>query len=99
MATVSLRKIKSVEPQQNFRLKLVWDGGSPVVVDFSSVIRAGGVFSELKDVDFFNKVRIGERKRTIEWPNLIDDLESPIIDLDAESLAAMAEEQNQRSTY
>ena len=92
MSSVTLPRIKSVEPRSNFKLAVSWDKGPRSVIDFSQDIE-NGIFSALKDPKLFERVRIGERSRTVEWPEPKDDLGYPIIEIDAESLAAMALDQ------
>jgi hypothetical protein len=77
------------------RLYIAWEDGPRATLDMAPSIRKGGVFSMLENPENFNKVRIGERGRTIEWPEPADAQGYPIIDIDAESLMAMLTAQKQ----
>lgn len=85
-----LRKISSVAVQGGFRLAIGWSEGAKAVVDLAGAIEQGGVFSPLSDAALFSKVRVGERGRTIEWPEPMGQSGEPLIEIDAEALAAMA---------
>lgn len=99
MATPAFPTIRSVSAQPDYKLSVTWDRGSRATIDFKKVIEEGGVFASLKNIDVFNKVKLGERNRTIVWPEPADDLGYPIIDIDAESLAAMSSEQGKESLF
>ena len=87
---IPLRKIGSVAVQGGFRLAIGWSEGAKTVVDLADAIEQGGVFSPLSDAALFSKVRVGERGRTIEWPEPTDGSGEPLIEIDAEALMAMA---------
>jgi hypothetical protein len=67
-----MNTITRVMIEPNFELRLTYVDGAEVLVDFKPVIEVGGVFARLKDLDFFNQVKIGSRGRSIEWPDEID---------------------------
>lgn len=67
-----MNTITQVIPEMNFQLQLTYADGVKVLVDFRPVIEIGGIFSRLKEPDFFNRVEIGSRGRSIEWPGEID---------------------------
>lgn len=89
MVSTSVMKLKSVEAKPNHKVAVVWSAGQKATIDFSRTIQKGGVFAALSDFELFQKVRIGERNRTVEWPEPRDEFGYPIIDIDAESLFAM----------
>ena len=93
MTEIALRRIKSAEARPGFRLAVAWDRGAGVVIDFSDMIKKGGVFAPLADPNKFNAVRVGENRRVVEWPEPKDDLGYPVIEIDAESLIAKAQQQ------
>lgn len=64
--------IEKIKPLRDFLLELNYSDGEVVVADFKPVIAKGGVFSVLADPQFFNRVRLGERGRYIEWPDELD---------------------------
>jgi hypothetical protein len=90
MSGEALPRLRSVAPKRGLRLAVTLEDGRDVVVEFASVIGRGGVFAHLRDPKLFAAVRIGDRRRTIEWP---DAGGQGVIDIDAESLLVMAEEQ------
>jgi len=67
-----LRAIRSVAPEQNYKLRLTYADGETIIVDFIPVIQRGGVFAPLSDPEFFSQVSIGERGRYIQWPGELD---------------------------
>jgi hypothetical protein len=87
------RFLRSVEAKPGFRLVVTSEDGDAVLLDFNAVLRRGGVFKSLRDEALFRRVRLGERHRTIEWPEPADPDGAPLIDIDAESLFMMAAEQ------
>jgi hypothetical protein len=81
-----MRRIKAVEAKANYCLVVSWERGQPIVVDLSDMVRKGGVFARLADMNVFAGVRIGDNNRVVEWPEPKDDLGHPIVSIDAESL-------------
>ena len=67
-----LRRIVKATPIGVRRIALTYLDGSSVVVDFSSMIRQGGIFEELKIEEFFSAVAIGESGRSISWPGELE---------------------------
>lgn len=67
-----IRRIDKLNVLPGRRLELGYVDGSVVVVNFENLIERGGVWAALGDAEFFTKVRIGERGRTVEWPGELD---------------------------
>ena len=84
-----LLTIEAIEPKPGFGLEIAWAGGAKSMVDLSSSIATGGVFAPLADPALFRKVRVGQRRRTVEWPEPVGDDGAPSIDIDADALSAM----------
>jgi len=99
MSGTPQRRIKAVEPRPGYRVAVTWDDLSPMVVSFADYVRRGGVFTPLVDENMFAEVRVGERRRTIEWPNPHGDDGEPLIDVDAETLLQMALHQKTESWF
>ena len=57
--------IISVVPSDNYSLKLRFEDGVEGVVDIAKLIEFTGVFSPLKDVDFFTQVRVHPELGTV----------------------------------
>jgi hypothetical protein len=81
--TAPLRRIASLETKGDKRLFVFWDDGSQGTIDLSSEIARGGVFAGLADDHVFHQVRIGSRRRSIEWRGQNDE---PLVDIDADAL-------------
>lgn len=67
-----LRKIRAVQAGAGFRLRITYDDGQTITVDFSPVIRQGGVFAPLADPAFFACAAVDPRGRAVSWPGEID---------------------------
>lgn len=70
--TPHLSRIVRVEPKPRFELRLTYDDGAVVVVEFRSVIRRGGVAAPLRDPEFFQRVRVERGGRALAWPGELD---------------------------
>jgi hypothetical protein len=63
------------------------------LVSVADLVRAGRIFTPLQDEAVFNRVRIGEGGRVVEWPEPADDDGNALIDIDAEALYRMGLQQ------
>lgn len=59
-------RVKQVIPQSGYKLKIVFSNNEQGIYDCSRPLDFG-VFRELKDVAYFNKVMV--RDGTVAWPN------------------------------
>lgn len=66
------RTIKAVQPEQELHLRIEYDDGQIIIVDFEPVIRQGGVFAPLADEQLFAQAKPGPRGRSVCWPGDID---------------------------
>lgn len=64
-----MRKIVGVEPLDDYKLIIEFDNGEKKLKDMKPYLEKG-VFSKLKDKDFFKEVKISFG--TISWDNDID---------------------------
>lgn len=65
-------RIRSVEPLDDFRLRLQFTDGSQREVDVSPYLH-GPIFEPVRaDVEFFRSVRVDPRMGTIVWSNGAD---------------------------
>jgi hypothetical protein len=64
--------IVSAAPLPDSRLRLTYEDGRVVEVDFRPLIARGGAFEPLSRPEVFEQVRIGEHGRYIEWPGELD---------------------------
>ena len=67
-----LRTIKGLHPERQHRLRIEYDDGQSIVIDFGPAIQRGGVFAPLADEQFFAKARPGPRGRSVCWPGDIE---------------------------
>ena len=67
-----MKRIASAEALPEHVVRLEYSSGESVQVDFTSLIKQGGVFAVLKDEDFFRQVTVDEDGRYIEWPGGLD---------------------------
>ncbi len=66
-------RITQVIHDQEYCLKLVFADGKQGTVDFHQrIVGRGGVFAPLKDLAFFQKVKVDPEIGTIVWPNEFD---------------------------
>ncbi len=67
-----LRRIVSVRARPDCRVEITFDGEAPAEVDFSQVVRSGGVFAPMADPAVFAQVALADGGRAICWPGDID---------------------------
>jgi hypothetical protein len=67
-----LNRITKATPQDKGVLSLTFDNGNEVSVDFTHLVRQGGVFAQLADPVFFNGVSVSADGRYVEWPGNLD---------------------------
>jgi hypothetical protein len=66
-----MKKILELRHVQDYRLALTFNDGVSGELDFSSEPMTG-VFTAWKNPEFFQRVHIGDRGRTLVWPDEID---------------------------
>lgn len=66
-----LVSVVDVEIVRPYTLRLVFDDASERIIDFQPVLY-GFYYSPLRDLAFFNQVRLDEEIGTIVWPNDAD---------------------------
>jgi len=71
-----------------------WCAGGQSLVDFSDDIALGPVFEPLRDERLFAQVRLIREGTVIEWPEPARYNGEPEIEIDADGLWHMAQEQN-----
>jgi hypothetical protein len=59
-------RIKAVTPKDDYKLMLVFTNGEKGVYDCSRLLDSG-VFKELKDINYFKKVRVVHG--SVAWPH------------------------------
>jgi len=64
-------RVRSFKIEAPYTLRIQFDDGAEQVVNFQPVL-AGELFSPLRDLDFFNQVKIDPEVHTLVWPNGAD---------------------------
>jgi len=59
-------RVKKVKAEENFQLRITFDNGKSGVFDMNPYLNFG-IFSELKDIKYFRKVK--PLYGTISWPH------------------------------
>ncbi|MEQ8968897.1 MAG: DUF2442 domain-containing protein [Coleofasciculus sp. C1-SOL-03] len=67
-----LKDIVDVQPLAGYQLHLRFDDGVEGIVDISQIIEFTGIFTPLKNPDYFAKVRVNHDLGTIQWENEAD---------------------------
>ena len=67
-----LHDVVAASYKGGYRIELVFDDGERGVVDFSSYLQRGGVFTRFHDVGFFRKFRVNPELGTLTWDGEID---------------------------
>jgi len=67
-----LKDIVSAEPLEGYRLHLRFEDGAEGTVDLTPHLSFRGVFSPLKELSYFQKVRVDRNLGTVVWPNGAD---------------------------
>lgn len=64
--------IVAVAPDpETYAVALTWANGARTTASFRDLV-GKGVFEPLADPAFFGQARVGERGRSLEWPNEIE---------------------------
>lgn len=58
--------VTAVEPINNYKLSITFENGEKRIFDVSPFLDKG-IFSELKNIDYFQKVKVAFG--AIQWPN------------------------------
>ena len=90
-------RIARIECRPDYRVLVAWTTGRRSVLDFSDDVGSGGVWSVLRDQRLFGLVRIAHDGSVLEWPEPARPNGEPPVDIDADGLWAMANEQNTRA--
>ncbi|NCO75274.1 MAG: DUF2442 domain-containing protein [Cyanobacteria bacterium] len=81
-----LKDIIQVKPLKNYQLYLKFEDNKEGVVDISKIIEFTGIFTPLKELDYFQTVKLNSEWGTIYWDNGAD--------LDPDVLYSVITEQN-----
>ncbi|MDQ7825610.1 MAG: DUF2442 domain-containing protein [Candidatus Eremiobacteraeota bacterium] len=67
-----LTRVRKVKYLKEYKLLISFTDGSEKVFDMMRCIEKGGVFTPLRDIEYFKRVSVNPESRTIEWPNGVD---------------------------
>jgi hypothetical protein len=67
-----LKDIVAVRPLENYQLHLRFEDGVEGTIDISQLIGFSGVFTPLKEPDYFAQVQVHPELGTIVWSNGAD---------------------------
>lgn len=73
-----MHDVAAVVALENMALQVRFVDGAEGVVDVSKLVRLEGVFTQLRDPDFFGQVTVDEELGCICWPNGAD-LDSDVL--------------------
>jgi hypothetical protein len=94
IADAFFHPIERIEVQPGYRILVFWKAGGQSFVDFSDDVAHGPVWAPLRDERLFATVRVVREGTVIEWPEPIGLFGDPEIEVDADGLWHMAQEQN-----
>lgn len=69
--THPIYRVRSFEQVGSYTLRVEFDDATEQVIDFEPVL-AGGLFGPLRELSFFDQVRIDPEAHTLVWPNGAD---------------------------
>jgi len=67
-----LKDIIEVKPENNYKLYLKFEDGKEGFVDISQLIQFTGIFEPLKQLEYFQSVKLNPEWGTIYWDNGAD---------------------------
>lgn len=67
-----LIRVKKVKYLNEYKLLLSFSDGSEKIFDMKRSLEKGGVFTPLKDIEYFKGVYVNPESKTIEWSNGVD---------------------------
>ena len=66
-----IHRVMSVQIIGEYRLRLSFEDNTTQDIDFRPILR-GKLFGPLRDLDYFNQVKVDPEAHTIVWPNGAD---------------------------
>jgi len=93
MSSAIQHRIARIEPLPGFRIRIWWQAGGEGITDFSDDLARFPIWEPVRDEAQFNTVRLEEGGRQIEWPEPVDQWGYPVLEVDADGLWHMAQEQ------
>jgi hypothetical protein len=66
------QKVTSVEALGGYRLKVTFADHFTASIELAPLLDSGPMFAPLRDLSFFNRVRVSPEWGVLEWPQEID---------------------------
>jgi len=57
---------------KDYTIRVTFENGKSGIIDFLPYIKKGGIYSKLKDIDYFKRFHINDELGIITWENEID---------------------------
>ncbi|AFZ45999.1 Protein of unknown function DUF2442 [Cyanobacterium stanieri PCC 7202] len=67
-----LQDIIQVKPLENYQLYIKFEDNKEGIIDISKIIEFTGIFTPLKELDYFQTVKLNPEWGTIHWDNGAD---------------------------
>jgi hypothetical protein len=67
-----LKDIIAVEPKEGYQIYIKFEDNKQGIIDISQLISFTGIFAPLKDIHYFQQVKINPEWGTIYWDNGAD---------------------------
>ena len=64
--------VVSADYVENYKIQVTFENGKSGIIDFLPYIKKGGIYSKLKDIDYFKRFSINNELGIITWENRID---------------------------
>ena len=64
--------VKSANYIKDYKIEVTFENGKSGIIDFQPYIKKGGIYSKLKDIDYFKSFQINHELGIITWDNEID---------------------------
>ena len=72
-------RVRSFEIVADYTLRIRFDDGAGQTIDFQPIL-AGELYTDLRNLELFNQVRIDPEVQTLVWPNGADFDPAPLHD-------------------
>jgi hypothetical protein len=64
--------ITNAEYLNDYKIRIFFDNGKSGIINFNKYISRGGVFSKLRDIEYFKKFSVDPEVFVLKWGNEID---------------------------
>lgn len=67
-----IHDVISAKYKGDYRIEIAFDDGNKGIIDFSTYLKKGGIFSRFNDLEFFKAFSVNEDLGTLTWGDEID---------------------------